>query len=87
VTARKTVTPTDDPRWEEPSVARPHKYKQLRVALRQSPGRWAVVNDFQYPPAGQVGYWKRQGFELQTRRQPDGSYRLYARWPKNGDKP
>lgn len=72
--------------WEDPPPEQDHRRRKpsaatlgLVEALKQQPGRWALVK--MKPGAGGGDHLKRRGLEVVTRKQPDGRYAMYARWP------
>ncbi|WIK82137.1 hypothetical protein [Micrococcus lylae] len=73
--------------WEEPPertrrVERPGKYDAVMAALKEHPGRSAVVHRGK---SANTTWWKKQGFEATSRLQPDGTFKTYACWPIGKD--
>ena len=74
--------------WEDPPArdyqggSRPGSAMRLVDELKRHPGKWALA----YSAARSTGassYLKKLGCESQTRRNADGTTRVYARWPED----
>lgn len=74
-------------KWEEPSEPAKgpgsgQRYAALVAALKENPGRWAVVAE--NAPATVAGYLKRRyGLEVTTRGVKNNrAEKVFARWPE-----
>jgi hypothetical protein len=74
--------------WEDPPTgrAKPAKWASFAAELKQHPGKWAIAKS----GASYDGLVSTQSMRLQylgcetaKRKQPDGTYTLYARWPED----
>lgn len=78
-----SVPDPDSITWEEPpakSRPAPERMARLIARLKERPGEWAKLGS-DYKTANAGSPYKRHGIEIVTRRQPDGNFAIYARWP------
>jgi hypothetical protein len=68
----------------ERGPGRASKWDALAGELREQPGRWAVIGEYETTgkatsPAKQL---RARGCEVVSRRQPDETLAVWARWPE-----
>lgn len=72
--------------WETPPpVARSSvDYGGIAATLRERPGQWAKIDDgLEYLDMNRMYHsFRAVGVQTSRRVQPDGTYRMYARWPE-----
>lgn len=74
--------------WEEPPPSRQGQGKKssswrtsIIEELQKNPGKWALVHE-DVNSSGMAGPWRNAGCEAKTRKQDDGTFSIYARWPE-----
>ena len=72
-------------KWEAPP---PKGLSSLEILetiaeLQASPGNWARVED-NAATRNYAAKWKNRGCEAVTRPNKDGTFNIWARWPKRG---
>lgn len=73
--------------WEEPPAVPGAytDYRAIELQLRENPGRWARVLTgltTQGTAASRSDRMKKRGLEAVTRKTPDGTWSLWARFPE-----
>lgn len=69
--------------WAEPPAAKTGRrgvINELGPELKAEPGRWARVETATY--SSRPHAWRKKGFEAVARKNADGTYDVYARWPE-----
>lgn len=77
--------------WEDPpdrvrGTPRPSKWNLVVEELKRHPGKWALVATGGEHPGShgnRAARLRSLGCEKVQRRQPDGSFALYERWPES----
>lgn len=71
--------------WEEPPPSKSNRKHHLLMAeLKARPGEWGVVATGAVEAGSVSGFgrvFREAGFQVTSRTLPDGSAKLFARWP------
>lgn len=71
-------------RWEDPPPMQWGRWKIVQRELEQKPGTWALIVDEKTRAkvdSAKAGL-KAKGCETSVRKNPNGTFSLWARWPK-----
>lgn len=67
--------------WKDPPPSKTFGKLAGEIAeLKAHPGVWALVRESTHRSAGIS--WERHGCETTLRKNPDGTWQVYARWPE-----
>jgi hypothetical protein len=70
-------------RWETPPPKIADHITKILEELKKHPGEWALIQEHSRSTSA-PSQWRKFGCEAESRSNPDGSYRIYARWPEKG---
>ena len=73
--------------WEDPPISARGggargRLRVLLAELKEHPGKWAISHPAAQSPSSAYPL-KRVGCEVTSRKNDDGTYRVYARWPED----
>ena len=75
----------DDPPLPTGGRGTRSQYDEARRTCQQDPGKWYLLIESAKHAGAGADAMRRRGCEVTVRRNDDGTWRIWAMWPANGD--